>query len=485
MAWYPKALKKPISHNYTRTVTGKDCVILHTAASNGDSLQAWFNNPSAQASSHFYVRKSGVVEQYIDSKYMSWANVQGNPRSVTIETEGIGNEEWTAKQVQAIVALCQWACKTHSIPIRQMASSAASEKGIGWHRLGCDGNYPTTGILRGRNQRGGGQDWTGAAGYGRACPGDDRIKQMPAIIAAVKGTKSTKATKAATKETKETTVGTPHMVSPFQGRLTAGWRAYPNHAGMDIAPPTPGQTGLPIYAAFAGTVVKAVTWAKHGNRTSTWAPGRTGNGVLIENPDGEGQGYNHMRPIVKVGQKVVQGQVIGYNDTSGHQTGPHLHFECWADADNPYSDYDPQRCFTKYGVKVGSAPVSVVGSKTPAKRPSSKYLYAKLRVDGVKGPTTITAWQKLLKRYGYYKRTTDGTWGYYTALAMQAWLRKKGTYTKKYKLDGVWGKASIKALQTYLKKTKRLDAKKWRTDGLEGRETVKAEQRHLNAWRKK
>jgi hypothetical protein len=106
-------------------------------------------------------------------------------------------------------------------------------------------------------------------------------------------------------------------------------------------------------------------------------------------------------------------------------------------------------------------------------------------VDGVKGPTTITAWQKLLKRYGYYKRTTDGTWGYYTALAMQAWLRKKGTYTKKYKLDGVWGKASIKALQTYLKKTKRLDAKKWRTDGLEGRETVKAEQRHLNAWRKK
>jgi murein DD-endopeptidase MepM/ murein hydrolase activator NlpD len=483
MAWYPKALKKPISHNYTRTVTGKDCVILHTAASNGDSLQAWFNNPSAQASSHFYVRKSGVVEQYIDSKYMSWANVQGNPRSVTIETEGIGNEEWTAKQVQAIVALCQWACKTHSIPIRQMASSAASEKGIGWHRLGCDGNYPTTGILRGRNQRGGGQDWTGAAGYGRACPGDDRIKQMPAIIAAVKGTKSTKATKAATKETKETTVGTPHMVSPFQGRLTAGWRAYPNHAGMDIAPPTPGQTGLPIYAAFAGTVVKAVTWAKHGNRTSTWAPGRTGNGVLIENPDGEGQGYNHMRPIVKVGQKVVQGQVIGYNDTSGHQTGPHLHFECWADADNPYSDYDPQRCFTKYGVKVGSAPVSVVGSKTPAKRPSSKYLYAKLRVDGVKGPTTITAWQKLLKRYGYYKRTTDGTWGHYTALAMQHWLRKKGTYTKAYLLDGTWGKASVKALQTYLKKTKRLDSKKWKTDGIEGRETVKAEQRHLNAWR--
>jgi murein DD-endopeptidase MepM/ murein hydrolase activator NlpD len=473
MAWYPKALKKPISHNYTRTVTGKDCVILHTAASNGDSLQAWFNNPSAQASSHFYVRKSGVVEQYIDSKYMSWANVQGNPRSVTIETEGLGDEAWTAKQVQAIVALCQWACKTHGIPVRQMASSAVTEKGIGWHRLGCDGNYPSTpSILKGRSQRGGGEDWTGAAGYGRACPGDDRIKQMPAIIKAVGG-KEDKVTKR------------PHMVSPFQGWLSARWHGYLNHAGMDIATPVPGQVGLPVYAAFAGTVKKAVTWSKHGNSLSTWAPGRTGNGVLIENPDGEGQGYNHMRPIVKVGQKVVQGQVIGYNDTSGHQTGPHLHFECWADADNPYSDYDPQRCFTKYGVKVGSAPVSVVGSKTPAKRPSSKYLYAKLRVDGVKGPTTITAWQKLLKRYGYYKRTTDGTWGYYTALAMQAWLRKKGTYTKKYKLDGVWGKASIKALQTYLKKTKRLDAKKWRTDGLEGRETVKAEQRHLNAWRKK
>jgi murein DD-endopeptidase MepM/ murein hydrolase activator NlpD len=329
-------------------VTGKDCVILHTAASNGDSLQAWFNNPSAQASSHFYVRKSGVVEQYIDSKYMSWANVQGNPRSVTIETEGLGDEAWTAKQVQAIVALCQWACKTHGIPVRQMASSAVTEKGIGWHRLGCDGNYPTTGILRGRNQRGGGQDWTGAAGYGRACPGDKRIEQMPGIIAAVSGKK--------VKVAKAKPQPLPHMVSPIVGWLSMPWHGYANHAGMDIATVN-AAVGVPVRAAFAGTVKAAVMWSVHGNLKSTWAPGRTGNGCLIENSDGEAQGYNHMRPTVKVGQRVKQGDVIGYNDRSGNQSGPHLHFECWPDADDPYTTYDPQRCFNKYGVTVGSAPV--------------------------------------------------------------------------------------------------------------------------------
>ena len=290
-----------------------------------------------------------------------------------------------------------------------------------------------------------------------------------------------------TTPTKEnTTVATPRMVSPFQGRLTAGWRGYLNHAGMDIAPPVPGQTGLPVYAAFAGTVVKAVSWAKHGNRASTWAPGRTGNGVLIRNTDGEAQGYNHVRPAVKVGQKVRQGQVIGYNDTSGNQSGPHLHFECWANSNNSSSDYDPARCFTKYGVTIGSAPKVTSTAAKPAKKPtSSKYLYAKLAVDGNKGPVTVKALQVLLKHHGYYKRACDGVWGYYTALALQHLLRNTGFYTKAYLLDGKWGKVSIKALQRMLKRRGFLSKTKYKTDGIEGPATIKALQKYLNARRKR
>lgn len=73
------------------------------------------------------------------------------------------------------------------------------------------------------------------------------------------------------------------MVSPFDGRLTQNHGdsgGYRGHKGMDIAPPKPGQTDMPVYAAFAGTVRKVHRTAKNGGKTSTWAPGRTGNGRL-------------------------------------------------------------------------------------------------------------------------------------------------------------------------------------------------------------
>ncbi|WP_291279998.1 N-acetylmuramoyl-L-alanine amidase [Galactobacter sp.] len=346
MAWYSKALKKKITRNYTATKTTKTCIILHTAASNGDSLHAWFSNPSAAASSHFYVRKSGVVEQYVDTAQVSWASGAANSRSISIETEGLGDEAWTTAQVTALIALCQWIIKKHpGIPTRQMDSSSATDKGIGWHRLGCDGNFPETGILRGRNQRGKGESWSKA--YGKVCPGDDRIKQVPAIVAAVGGRK--------VKVAKAKPATAPRMVSPVVGYLTMPWHGYANHAGMDIG--VNGVVGREVRAAFAGVVTEAVSWAKHGNKQSTWAPGRTGNGVKVQNADGEAQGYNHITPCVKVGQRVKAGDVIGHTDTSGQQSGPHLHFECWADANNHLSNYDPQRCFDKYGVLVGSAPI--------------------------------------------------------------------------------------------------------------------------------
>ena len=164
------------------------------------------------------------------------------------------------------------------------------------------------------------------------------------------------------------------MVSPFQGRVTAEWRGYKSHAGIDIAPPKPGQTGLPVYAAFAGTVKAVHRTAKHGNTSSTWAPYRTGNGVLVANPDGEGNGYNHMTPVasLKVGDKGVAGQLSGHNDTSGTQTGPHLHFEMWADWEDPNSDYNPRLAFDRFKIEPGSAPKGTVTVTPVQSKPNSK-----------------------------------------------------------------------------------------------------------------
>lgn len=204
------------------------------------------------------------------------------------------------------------------------------------------------------------------------------------------------------------------MVSPYEGRFTSGydlnrWITYNGkrirspHAGLDIAPPTPGVAGEPVYAMFAGTVRKVVSWAKAGNTSSTWAPGRTGNGVLVSNPDGEGQGYNHVRPVVKEGQKVKAGDLIGYTDRSGRQTGPHLHLETWSNWKNPNSHFNPKILFDKYSIKVGSKPKKTSsGGGTPAPpKESNNMSWSDRSLDYVNTKKKTTARHQLARIHQY------------------------------------------------------------------------------------
>lgn len=84
------------------------------------------------------------------------------------------------------------------------------------------------------------------------------------------------------------------------------------HRGQDIIAPC----GTPIRAAAAGTVSTAAWWGTYGN----WILVDTGNGVAV--------GYAHeSRIAVSVGQRVQEGQVIGYVGETGAATGCHLHLE--------------------------------------------------------------------------------------------------------------------------------------------------------------
>ncbi|WP_346921289.1 peptidoglycan DD-metalloendopeptidase family protein [Glutamicibacter creatinolyticus] len=247
------------------------------------------------------------------------------------------------------------------------------------------------------------------------------------------------------------------MVSPFQGRITQNHErsgGYKGHAGMDIAPPKPGQVGMPVYAAFAGTVKKVHRTAKHGNKNSTWAPRRTGNGILIANPDGEGNGYNHMRPLdhLSVGEWVEAGQLIGYNDTSGTQTGPHLHFELWANWMDSNSHYDPRLAFDKFKVTPGSAPsltsigVTKPAGNTPAPKAPSAAVKKKLKAMGYtkQGVAEVKAYQ------AWHGLLPDGDWAGKTEAKYQEVVRAQNA-TKKMKnvpnnwaSDGYWGATSKK-----------------------------------------
>ena len=92
---------------------------------------------------------------------------------------------------------------------------------------------------------------------------------------------------------------------PFDGR-----EAF--HKGVDFA----GTLGADVVSVAAGVV--------------TWAGERSGYGKLIEINHGDGYStrYAHNeRTLVAVGQTVKRGEAIALMGSTGHSTGPHVHFE--------------------------------------------------------------------------------------------------------------------------------------------------------------
>jgi len=179
----PFADYRPIAWAEARDdATNPTCVILHLTASEAPSQYGFFANPANKACSNTHVARTGHVEQYIRGDRLSAADSYGSSRAFSVETQGAdANGYWTPEQCEAIARILAWAHQTYGIPLRLMTSSATSERGIGWHRLGCNGNFPSMpNILAGRLQRGGGEVWSSA--FGKVCPGDNRIKQIPGIL---------------------------------------------------------------------------------------------------------------------------------------------------------------------------------------------------------------------------------------------------------------------------------------------------------------
>ena len=99
----------------------------------------------------------------------------------------------------------------------------------------------------------------------------------------------------------------------------------PGNRGIDIGAPT----GTPIYASASGIVLI----------TKTGWSGGYGNMAIIKHPNGTKTLYAHMSKLgTNTGSKVSQGEVIGYVGSTGHSTGPHLHFEVFI-AKNPGADW--------------------------------------------------------------------------------------------------------------------------------------------------
>jgi len=107
-----------------------------------------------------------------------------------------------------------------------------------------------------------------------------------------------------------------------------GFRKYRWHHGIDLDL----EIGDSVYAAFDGVV-----------RIAKYNRGGYGWYVLLRHENGLETLYGHLtRFLVKPGQEVKAGELIGLGGNTGRSTGPHLHFEVryQGQAFNPESMYD-------------------------------------------------------------------------------------------------------------------------------------------------
>lgn len=111
-----------------------------------------------------------------------------------------------------------------------------------------------------------------------------------------------------------------HMIWPVRGPITSdfGNRYHPilhkwkMHTGIDLGV----GSGTRIAAADGGIVITASYLSGYGNT------------VMIDHGAGVVTLYAHQsRMAVKRGDKIEQGELIGYVGSTGYSTGPHLHFE--------------------------------------------------------------------------------------------------------------------------------------------------------------
>jgi murein DD-endopeptidase MepM/ murein hydrolase activator NlpD len=148
--------------------------------------------------------------------------------------------------------------------------------------------------------------------------------------------------------------------TPVDAVVVSGFRTpeRPDHNGADLG----AARGTPVRAAAAGVVI-----VSHCDTDDTspyscdhdGSPQTPGCGWFVDilHAGGVVTRYCHMvqRPKVVVGQSVAAGEVIGITGTSGHSSGPHVHFEVHLGGDRSSAGaIDPVPFMREHGAPLGA-----------------------------------------------------------------------------------------------------------------------------------
>jgi murein DD-endopeptidase MepM/ murein hydrolase activator NlpD len=129
--------------------------------------------------------------------------------------------------------------------------------------------------------------------------------------------------------------------------LIQGYQSSMSHKG-EFALDFKMRKGTRICAARSGVVVGARGDSKKGGLKPKFLS--EGNYIVIQHDDGSHGMYWHLRfggALVKVGDTIEQGQVIGFSGNTGYSAFPHLHFEVAA----PGKGQVPTRFLTRKGAR--------------------------------------------------------------------------------------------------------------------------------------
>lgn len=143
MARFSCAIWRPISTNIGGNIVNNLGLVLHHQAGNG-SLYNFFNNPASQVSAHFWVSKTGVIEQYVDTTRVAWHGRSLNSYYIGVETEGCATspyaEPFTDAQIQALARIYSEGRDKHGW-INALANTQG-QKGFGYHRMAVNTGCP-------------------------------------------------------------------------------------------------------------------------------------------------------------------------------------------------------------------------------------------------------------------------------------------------------------------------------------------------------